>query len=61
MATTTKKTEFITRREAADRLRVHVRTIDRLIKAGELRTKLFGRSRRIYAVSLEAYIEMAGE
>lgn len=50
--------EFTTRKQAAERLQVHERTVDRWIKAGELRTKMIGRSRRIYTVSLDAFIEL---
>lgn len=49
--------EFLTRKEAAERLRCSVRTVDRWIKEEELRTKKIGGSRLIYKVSLEAFIE----
>jgi excisionase family DNA binding protein len=54
-----KQAQLIAREEAAARLRVHLRTVDRAAKRGELRSVHVGRRSMIAADSVEALI--AGE
>lgn len=51
------ESEFMTRDEVARRLRVSVRTIDRMIQEDELRTKKSRHRRLIYRISVDAYLE----
>jgi excisionase family DNA binding protein len=54
MATSTsERPRFLTRQEYADHLRVHPRTVDRLISEGEIRSVRVGRSIRIPADELD--------
>jgi excisionase family DNA binding protein len=55
----TGRQELLDRDEAAARLRVHKRTIDRAVKRGELRSVYVGRRHLIAADSVDALI--AGE
>jgi excisionase family DNA binding protein len=47
---------FLTIPEAAARLRVHERTVWRLVKAKKIHVHRFGRSTRIAVTELERYI-----
>lgn len=50
--------ELLTPPEVADRLKMHVQTIRRLYRDGELEYRKFGhRTIRIYARSVEAYAD----
>lgn len=48
---------MLTRRDAANLLRVSVRTVDRLVGAGSLRSVLVGGSRRIRRSDLDDYVQ----
>lgn len=52
---------FMTRAEAAEYLRVSERTIDRMIKDAEFRTKKVRGRRLIYKVSLDAFVETSSD
>ena len=49
--------EYLTVEEIAARLRLSRMTVYRLIRSGELPASMFGRSMRVKAVDLAAYIE----
>ncbi len=48
---------LLTKREAAEILRQSVPTLDRKIRAGEIRVKRLGRAVRIESEDLQAYID----
>lgn len=48
--------DILTLEEAADYLRVHIRTIHRLLARGELHAKKVGRAWRFHREDLEAYV-----
>ncbi len=48
--------ELLTRDEAADVLRVHVATIDRLVREGKLRASKFGATVRISHASIGEFL-----
>lgn len=48
--------DILTTEEAADYLRVHLRTIHRLLARGELRGRKVGRAWRFHRADLEAYV-----
>jgi excisionase family DNA binding protein len=49
-------TTMLTKREAADRLRVSVRTLDRLRSVGAIRTVKVGAAVRITEAEIERYV-----
>lgn len=51
-------TEFLTKQEAADRVKVSVRTIERAIAAGDLEATGSGRLTRIRPEALEKWLEL---
>jgi excisionase family DNA binding protein len=50
------KSEFLSLREAAERLRCSKRTIQRRVQSGDLQGKLDGKRLLIYRISLENYV-----
>jgi excisionase family DNA binding protein len=52
---------LLTRKEAAERLRISVRTLDTLRKAGEIRSVKIKRRVRFHSGALDAYIRRAAE
>jgi excisionase family DNA binding protein len=48
--------ELLTRDEAADVLRVHVATLDRLVREGKLRASKFGATVRISRASIGEFL-----
>lgn len=50
-----RKKTFVTRQEAARTLRLSIRTVDRMVSDGTLKSKLFRRVRSIYSGSVTSF------